>query len=254
MKEVSAGQAGSRVREVQVMDKARASALTLTAIGGFVVMACILGVRPYRSMHGKFKCGEREKGFGMTVKTRVKTAPPPKAAYTQESVGYFEDEVQHHKSGRARAVQLCRKGQANVATTTRLLEYQHCVRGAAHLATIVGVDGGTGIRLLDDLHIGGWVRARNTTLAAALSGIKADSPLSLGKAMLYAVTRGPRKGACYDLFVYHKTQLQHCRKMLKYAKRLQRKGLDRQARELLYKERDRCAMYSFLPDEHGRLI
>jgi hypothetical protein len=190
----------------------------------------------------------------MAIKTFVRTTPPLKATYTKQAVSYFEDEVQHHKSGRARAVQLRRKGQMNGAATGRLLEYQHCVRGEEHLARIVGVDGGTNIRFLDDLRIGGWVRARKTTLAAALSGIKADSPLPFVKAILCMVTRGPRRGMCYELFVYHKTQLQHSRKMLKYARRLQRKGIESQARELLYKERDRCIPYCFLPTEHARPI
>lgn len=245
------------MREVQVMDRARTRAYVLTAMGGFVVMACVLGVRPYRSRHGMFRRENREKrgkGIGMTVKTLVKTTQPPKAADTQEAVSYFEDEEQRHKAALARVVQLRRKGQVNLATTRRLLEYQQCARNAARLARAVGVDGGTGIRFLDDLRIGGWVRARNTTLAAALSGNKADSPLPVGKAILYFVTRGPRKGACYALFAYHKTQLQHSRKMLKYARLLQRKGLERQAHELLNEERDLCAMDSFLPGEHGRLI
>ena len=66
--------------------------------------------------------------------------------------------------------------------------------------------------------------------------------------MLYMLTRGPRKGSAYGLFIYHKTNLQHSRKMLKYARLLQRKKLEDQARELLCKERDRCISLSFPPE------
>ena len=236
------------------MSKRRMSMLTLAALGGSVVTVCVLGVRPYRSMRGRFKGEKRQKGLSMAIQKLVKTTEPPQAAFTQLAVKYYSGEVQYHKSARTRAVQLRRSGQVNEASTRRLLEYMHCVRCAELLTRFIGVDGGTGIQWFDDRRIGSWVRARNTKLAVARTGSKSDPTLPLGKAILYKVTRGPRSGACYDLFAYHKTNLQYSRKMLKYARRLQQKRLEDQARELLFNERERSIRNSFLPGESVQRI
>lgn len=235
------------------MDQAVARALMLMAIGGIAVLVCVFGGRAYRARRGRFGRGKRGRERAVSNKQPVDQAQQRVVINgkwcAQRAVEVFQGGVQHHKNGRDRAVQMCQQGHVNEAAAMRLLEYQNYARRAVMLAGIVGIDGGTGIALIDNIRANVWLSKRINALSAARSGIRNDPPLSLGKSLLYRITHGPRTGACYELYLFHETSQQHYTKMLEEAQNCLRHGLEREAREMLCRERDRCITYSFQPGE-----
>lgn len=229
------------------MGKAFARVFIFAAIGGFVV-ACALSIGRYWSSWSVWcRSGRTLYRRGLTMANQALTQSG--GTYAQYAVDFCRGAVQYHEAASATALRLRRKGLMNYATHEHLLEYQLCARRAESLAKIVGIDGGTGIGIFDNPRARQWLRNRIHVLTAARSGIEADQPLPVGKAIVYWVTHGPREGACYDLFYYHKTRLQHYRKMFEQAEHLLQNELERQAYELLRMERDRCITYSFQPGE-----
>lgn len=167
---------------------------------------------------------------------------------------YLDGNLQSHKTGLEKATKLRREGREREAGRELILAHRRQAQKAVELVSLVGIAGRTyvggfiSIRKLDEPRANEWLRRRLSALnKQAPTG--EDKPLPLGKRLLYRMTGGPKAGVSYELYLFHKSGVEHYTKMLEQAQSYLKDGRDQDARDLLRHDRDRCVMLSFLDGE-----